>query len=205
MNEQKLIKFCMLIPKGIGHCFSYFLVAMTMSEADNYGCFWQFFPLQNIYTKRDMHIRKEKNSTETQTELLETVSKLQHICSRAPTSSKALKTYSFYKSHCFSLRTLMSSCSQTVSSQFSIKKDKIFIKQKHRDHALVTEKACDSCIPLMFGKSWNVEKPHEHRLSANTCQTQYILWPVRNELMSVCIISVHDTQERQVDKLPNLF
>ena len=39
----------------------------------------------------------------------------------------------------------------------------------------------------MFGKSQNGDKPNEHRLSrgsmsANSCWTRYISWPVRNEL-----------------------
>ena len=79
MNEQKLMKFCMLIPKRFRHCFGYFLVAMTTSGADNYSCFWgpSFFPLQNMYTKKTC-IKERKNSIETQTEILETVIRLQY-------------------------------------------------------------------------------------------------------------------------------
>ena len=52
-----------------------------------------------MYTKKHMLKRKKErkekkknNSTETQTEILETVTRLQHIFIRALTSSKALKT-----------------------------------------------------------------------------------------------------------------
>ena len=91
MNEQKVIKFCMLILKSIGHCFG-FLVAMTVSRADNYGCFWQTSscPCKTCIQKRHAW-KKRKNNTKTETEISETVIRLQHIFSRAATSSKALK------------------------------------------------------------------------------------------------------------------
>ena len=87
MNEQKLIKFCMLTPKSTGHCFSYFLVAMTTTRADNYGCFWQtscwFFSLANRYIqKRHAFIKerkKKKKTAQKQTEILETVTRHQLI------------------------------------------------------------------------------------------------------------------------------
>ena len=64
MNEQKVIKFCMLILKSIGHCFG-FLVAMTVSRADNYGCLWlpltdMFLPFQNMFTKKTCVRKKHK-------------------------------------------------------------------------------------------------------------------------------------------------
>ena len=165
MNEQKLINFCMLIPKGIGHCFGYFLVAMTTSRADNYGCFWwtSFLPLARHVYKKDMHKGKEKkkkNGTETQIEILDSVFRLQQIFMRALAASKALKT-----SHTVLTNVTVSphehwcqncsqtNCSQTVSSHFSIKKDDIFMKQNCQDCTFLTEEVCDSCFPWMFGKS----------------------------------------------------
>ena len=62
LNEQKLMTFCMLIPKRIGHCFGYFLVATTMSRADNYSCFWQmsFFPCTTCIQKRHQEKKGKK-------------------------------------------------------------------------------------------------------------------------------------------------
>ena len=126
MNEQKLMKFCMLIPKSTGHCFCISLVAMTTSRADIYSCFCQtiFPPLQNMCTKKDMHKRKgKKPTTETLTERLETIIGVNIFFTRPLTSSKALKTshtvftnvtVSPYKHWC-------QHCSQTVWSHFSLK------------------------------------------------------------------------------------
>ena len=79
MNEQKVIKFCMLILKSIGHCFG-FLVAMTVSRADNYGCFWQTSscPCKTCIQKRHAW-KKRKNNTKTETEISQTVIRLQHV------------------------------------------------------------------------------------------------------------------------------
>ena len=106
------MKFCVPIPKRIGHCFSYFLVPMTMSRAVNYGCFWLagFFPFQNMYTNKGMHKRKEKNSTEMQTETLETVIKTSAYLYYSSYFFQGLEniTCSSYKCHCVFLQTLMS-------------------------------------------------------------------------------------------------
>ena len=59
---------------------------------------------KHVY-KKDM---RKKKAQKVQTETLETVIRLQHIFMRALTSSKALKIYSSYNCHYFSLQTLMS-------------------------------------------------------------------------------------------------
>ena len=108
MNEQKLMKFCMLIPMRIGHCSGYFLVAMTKSRAVNYGCFWwtSFSPCKNMLQKR--HVWKTgKNSAETQTEISETdlnITSLQLILFLRPWKHHV----QFLQMSLFILKTLMS-------------------------------------------------------------------------------------------------
>ena len=78
----------------------------------------KFFPFKARKQKMPACMKERRNSTETQTEILETEVRLvQHIFIRAHTSFKALKTSLtiqwstrkyFYKCHCFSLGTLMS-------------------------------------------------------------------------------------------------
>ena len=181
----------MLIPKSIGHCFGYFLVAMKTSQAGNYGCLGCFFLFPcKMYMQKRHEYKKGKNSTETQTEILKTVIRLQRICIRALTSSKALKTtntvltnviVSPYKHWC-------QHCLQTVCSHFSIRKDEIVTKQKRKDRALLTEEVHDSSFSWMFVKSRNEEKLNEHKLphgptSANSSRTQSTSRPIRNEFI----------------------
>ena len=149
---------------------------------------WVLFLAKHVYKKRQTQ-KKGKDITETQTETLGTVIRLQHIFVRALTSSKALKTShtvltnvtdSPYEHWCQHFP-------QTVSSYFLIKKEEIFTKQKHKDCTLLTKAVCGSCFPWIFRKSQNGDEPNEHKLShgplsANTRWTQYILWPVRNRL-----------------------
>ena len=100
------------------------------------------------------------NSTEIQTEIIETVIRPKYasiwalniprpwkhnIESSDPQKNSLTNvTVSPYKHWC-----------QHVSSHFSIKKDEIFTEQKHSDPALLTEEVHDSCFPWMFGKSQN--------------------------------------------------
>ena len=151
MNEQKVNKFCMLI----SYTKKYWALSWLFS-----GCYdnikgrqlWLLLTEGFLSLANNMHKRK-KNNTETQTAILETVIRLQHISIKALTSSTAFKashtvltnvTGSPYEHWC-------QLCSQTVSSHFSIKKDEIFTKQKHKVCALLTGQVHDGCFPLIFG------------------------------------------------------
>ena len=90
MNEQKVNKFCMLI----SYTKKYWALSWLFS-----GCYdnikgrqlWLLLTEGFLSLANNMHKRK-KNNTETQTAILETVIRLQHIFIRALTSSKAFKT-----------------------------------------------------------------------------------------------------------------
>ena len=191
INGQKLMNFLCLYQRVLGTVSAIFWLLWKHHRQATMVAWDAFFLFPcKMYMQKRHEYKKGKNSTETQTEILKTVIRLQRICIRALTSSKALKTtntvltnviVSPYKHWC-------QHCLQTVCSHFSIRKDEIVTKQKRKDRALLTEEVYDSSFSWMFVKSRNEEKLNEHKLphgptSANSSRTQSTSRPIRNEFI----------------------
>ena len=61
MNEHKIMTFCVLTPKRIGHCVSYFLVVIDNVKGRQLWLLLtdEFFSLAKHVSKKDMRERKD--------------------------------------------------------------------------------------------------------------------------------------------------